>query len=123
MSDKKIKNVPTTIQSKKSEIPPQAKATPNERSRALKPLKPTVAKPTNQKRTVSVKHPLAIGGTILGAGILVGIAAHRALAHQPTVGEVVKRVVKNQAIKISKKLVRSATSSVDKAAKSALKAL
>ncbi len=44
-------------------------------------------------------HPMASAGALLGAGVLVGVAAQRALGHKPTVGEVVMGALRSNAAK------------------------
>ena len=76
------------------------------------------------KRAVnSVKeHPVASLGTLIGAGVLVGVAA-TAIRRNPSVGEAVADAFSNRASKASKalssaqKTLKKATSSVRRALK------
>jgi hypothetical protein len=71
---------------------------------------------TRVKRAVGVasgfatKHPAVAAGALLGAGALVGVAAQRALHHEPTLGEVVLRVLKRGASRVSKQVATTASS-------------
>ena len=80
---------------------------------------------TGLKRAQKVvkDHPLASVGTLIGAGVLVGVAANRAMRHSPSVGEVVADALSLRANKASKSLANSARKSIKKATSSVRRAL
>jgi hypothetical protein len=48
------------------------------------------------------RHPLATVGTVAGVALVAGALVDRALRHEPTLGEVLKKTVSRQASRLSK---------------------
>ncbi len=55
------------------------------------------------------RHPVATAGAALGAGVLLGVAAQRALRHKPTVSEVLLESISKRASGASKRLTKVAS--------------
>lgn len=61
------------------------------------------------------EHPAATAvtaGALVGAGVLVGVVAQRALHHERTVGEAVMSAIKRSAAKVSKQVSTAAAQRV-----------
>jgi hypothetical protein len=95
-------------------VPPPALAP---RKLAGPPLTPERIRALEREALALAKrHPVATASAALGAGVLIGVAAQRALRHTPTVGEVVLDSLAKRASKVSRQL-RSAASAGLKVAK------
>jgi ADP-ribosylglycohydrolase len=61
------------------------------------------------------RHPLATVGTVAGVALVAGALADRALRHEPTLGEVLKKTVARQASRLSKAAASKAKQSASAA--------
>lgn len=80
-------------------------------------------KAANAASALAKKHPGVTAGALVGAGVLVGVVAQRALHHEPTVGEVVMGALKRSASKVSKRLATTASAGLSAGKASARRAL
>lgn len=53
--------------------------------------------------SLAKQHPLITAGVLVGTGVVVGVAAQRALHHKPTLGEVVMDTLSSSASRASKR--------------------
>lgn len=80
-------------------------------------------KAANSASALAKKHPAVAAGALVGAGLLVGVAAQRAFHHEPTVGEVVMSAIRRSASKVSKRLATTASATLSAGKTSARRAL
>lgn len=93
--------VSTTIQ----KVPAQAKQLEQMAEASLK-------KAAASASTLAKKYPAAAAGALVGAGVLVGVVATKALHHEPTVGELVMGAIKRGTSRASKQISKTAAAGV-----------
>ncbi len=93
---------PSALSAAAQKVPAQAKKLEQRAEVGLK-------KAANAASALAKKHPAVTAGALVGAGVLVGVAAQRAFHHEPTVGEVVMSALKRSASKVSKRLATTAS--------------
>ncbi len=81
-----------------------------------------VTRAVKSTKAVIKKHPIASVGTLIGAGVLVGVAA-QAMRHTPTMGEQMAEALSLGASKATKSLASSARDGIKKAGSSVRRAL
>jgi hypothetical protein len=89
-------------------VPAQVKQLEKRAGEGLKKAEGGLKKAARSAGALAKKYPGATAGALVGAGVLVGVAATRALHHEPTVGDVVMSALKRNAAKVSKRLSSSA---------------
>ncbi len=105
-----------------SKVKPKAKALATKAAKApeVSSAKRSLKRAVNSTRRAVKDHPVAASlGTLLGAGVLVGVAAN-ALRRSPSMGDQVVEAIGSRASKMSKaaqKGLKKATSSVRRAMK------
>lgn len=104
-------------------VPPQMKQLEKRAGEELKKAEGSLKKAASSASALAKKHPAVTAGALVGAGVLVGVAATRALQHEPTVGEVVMSALKRSASKVSKRLATTASAGLSAGKASARRAL
>lgn len=69
------------------------------------------------------QHPAVTAGVLMGAGVVVGVAAQRALHREPTVGEAMMGALKRGTSKVSKRLATTVSAGLSAGRASARRAL
>ncbi|MDP3236084.1 MAG: hypothetical protein Q8N26_25070 [Myxococcales bacterium] len=90
-------------------VPAQVKQLEKRAGQELKKAEGGLKRAARSAGALAKKYPGATAGALVGAGVLVGVAATRALHHEPTVGEVVMSALKRNAAKVSKRLATTAS--------------
>ena len=90
-------------------VPPQMKQLEKRAGEELKKAEGSLKKAASAASALAKKHPAVTAGALVGAGVLVGVAAAKAFHHEPTVGEVVMSALKRSASKVSKRLATTAS--------------
>jgi len=97
-------------------VPPQVKQLEKRAEVGLK-------KAASAASALARKHPAVAAGALVGAGLLVGVAADRVFRHKPTVREVVMGAIERGAAKVSKRLATTAAAGLSAGKASARRAL
>lgn len=107
---------PSSLAAVAQKVPAQAKQLEQRAEVGLK-------KAAHSATALAKKHPAVTAGALVGAGVLVGVVAQRALHHDPTVGEAVMSAIKRSASKVSKRLATTAAATLSAGKSSARRAL